>query len=184
MLGPPILIILVTIGILFYVLFKEYLVRYTPFIRDVLAYKETVFEHGILFSGTVGVVTGIFGPFPTLIPMPGKESISIFAGSLILKVFISAYFVIGTYFAYKDRNAIALGLAAFCLMEIGGLIYLLESFEFRLNFHHIGFFVLIAIYGFEKLETSKSEYQGLKKLIFTGNLALAGAIFAWNVLRF
>ena len=183
-LGPVIFIILVIIGMLFYVSFQEYLSRYLFSFMDVIFGKEAVFEHDMRFAGAVAVISGIFGPFPTLIPFPGKENISILAGSLILKVLISAYFVVGTYFAYKARNAIALALGAFCLMEIGGLIYLLESFEFRLNFPHIGFFVLITIYGFEKLETSQLKYQGLKKLIFTGNLALVGAIYAWNILRF
>lgn len=183
-LGPPILMILLGIGILFYVFFQEYLPRYIPQFHAVLTHWKSVFKYNIWFASIVSWVSGIFGPFPTLIPFPEKENISILAGSLILKTLISAYFISGVYFAYKVRNAIALGLAAFCLMEIGGLAYLLETLEFRKSFPHIGFFVLIAIYGFEKLETSKSKYQGMKKLILTGNLALVGAIYAWNILRF
>ena len=182
--GPVVLIFLVCIGILYFALFQEYLTRYSRPFYDVLAHKETVFKSTIAFSSAVSVVSGLFGPFPTILPFPGKENLSVSAGSLILKIFISAYFFVGAYFAYKARNAVALGMAIFCLLEIGSLMYLFETFELRKGFPHIAFFALIAIYGFEKLKTSQSKYNRLKKLIFTGNLALAGAIFSWNILRF
>jgi 4-amino-4-deoxy-L-arabinose transferase-like glycosyltransferase len=184
MLGPLVLILSVVIGILFYVLFQKYLPHYTRSFVDVLTYKETVLESDIRFAGAVSVVSGFFGPFPTLIPFPGKENISIFAGSLILKVFISAYFVVGAYFCCKTRSAIAIGLTVFCLLEIGGLCYLLETLELRKGFPHMGFFVLLAVYGFENLEKWGSQYKGMKRIALTGNLGFAGAIFAWNILRF
>ena len=184
MLGPPIIFFSLIIGIVFLVFFDSYLIRYTYSIDKVIAIKETVFQHNLRFAGLVSTVSGLFGPFPTLIPFPGKENTSIFGGSLILKIFISAYFFVGAYFAYKSRDAIALSLAMFCLLEIVGLCYLMETMELRKSFPHIAFFVLIAIYGFENLEKQALEFAGLTKLIFAGNLSFAIAIPAWNILRF
>ena len=135
-------------------------------------------------NAPVSLVSGVFGPFPTIIPFPGKENASIFAGSLVLKVFISAYFVVGAYFAFKARSAIAIGLSVYCFLEIGALTYLMETNEFRKGFPHIPFFLLLAVYGFESLEKSGAKYNNLKKYILTGNFGFAVAIVAWNTLRF
>ena len=184
MLAPFITMISIIVGLIFFLSIYRYLYRYTQDFSAVISYKKTVFHHDIRFAGVVGAVSGIFGPFPTIIPFPGKENTSIFAGSLIFKVFISAFFIIGVYISYKTRNAVAIALSTFCFVEIAGLTYLLETLEFRKNFPHIGFFTLIAIYGFENKEMVMSKYPILPSVIFLGNMGLACAILAWNILRF
>ena len=184
MLAPLVLILSVFIGILFFLLFRKYLPHYTLSFIDILFYKESLIETNIQFASAVSMVAGFFGPFPTIIPFPGKENSSIFAGSLILKVFISAYFFVGTYFSYKNKSAIGIAITVFCLLEIGSLCYLLETLELRKSIPHMLFFVLLAVYGFENIEKLGSQYKSLKRIILTGNIGFAGVIFAWNTLRF
>ena len=185
MLRLPLLIIFVSIGIFFFVYFHEYVTRYMPRFYDLIMYKkEVVFKHNIVFSAAVGFIVAFFGPFATIVPLPGKENLSILAGGLILKTMIGSFFIVGVYFAYKQKSAVALALIGFCLMQIGGLLYLLEVFEFRLQFTHVGFFILVGFYGFERLKMPGVRHVKVAKHIFAGNLALAGAIYAWNILRF
>ena len=180
---PIILIISVGLGFLFVVVFYEYLARYFHIFSDVMFRKEAIVPYEGRFIILVSAMSAFFGPFSTIVPMPGKENLSIIAGSLILKTLLSAHFIVGIYFALKNKNAIALGLACFCLAEIFGLLYLLESFEFRLNFPHIAFLLLLGVYGFENLQKSESEFKLLRKGIFATNLGLVVVIFAWNILR-
>lgn len=183
--GIAILTILILTGVFFYLQFGEYMDRYMRAFSRVLRIKGDEFGGDIYFGGTVAVFSGLFGPFPTIIPFEGKENISIYAGSLVLKVLISAYFFVGTYFAYREKNSIVIGLAIFCLLEIGGLSYLMETLEFRKGFPHMAFFILVALYGFERIEIGRSKKCSVARIfVKITNGALAGVILCWNILRF
>ena len=136
-----------------------------------------------VFSYTTALMSGIIGPLPTLLPFNGKESLSIYSSGLILKVFLSSYFLFSLKFAWKEKNHIILPIIIFCLIEIMGLSYLLESFELRKAMPHIGLFLLASVYSYEQIHNRYKSHKLIKALILIFNSVFAVLIILWNVLR-
>lgn len=170
--------------IVLYKTYNTYLLRYVYSFKAVLSIKEELVGADPNFEIITALVSGLWGPFPTIVPVSGKENISVLAGSLILKIFLSSYFIIGSYLAYKNRNYYVLPIAVFCLSEIFALSYLLESFVFRKGFPHVPFLILIAVYSYEYLHKRTGDYLFIKRSIAFFDIGLIGAIFFWNYLRF
>lgn len=175
---------ILTLIIVLYKSYNTYLLRYVFSFGEVLSIKERLVGANPDFEIITSLVSGIWGPFPTVIPAYGRENLSVLAGSLILKVCLSSYFIIGIYLAFKNRNYYVVPIAVFCLVEILALSYLLESFEFRKGFPHVPFLILIAVYSYEYLHKRKGDYLFIKRSIAFFDIGLIGAIFFWNYLRF
>lgn len=136
---------------------------------------------GILFK-LIGFVAGIFGPFPTIPTIAGKEADSLWAASLILKAFISIYAVYGAYLAFKTKKPILLVCVIFCLFNILALITIGKTFKVRYIIPYLPLFFLLAGYGYDKI-VRHSEYRFLKKSVLPVNIGVLLLILFWNILR-
>ena len=161
----------------------ELLVRYfIPF--DIV---KDLIELGTGTSGSFPIITAIFsgllGPLPTLLPLRGYENMSVFSSGLIIKVFLSSYFVLGSFLIFIKRNKLLLPIVIFSLLEILSLSYLLETFELRKSLPHFPFVIMIALYTFESIQQKRYNRLILNTMRLS-NLILVLVVFFWNYLRF
>jgi hypothetical protein len=173
--------VIITIGAtLLYTKFKL-LSRYFSLIILAGEIREATFSQGAIFVYVTSFLAGILGPFPTIIPHAHNMNLSVLSGSLIVKVFLSIYFIFGVYVGFK--NKFIMPIALFSLMEIGALSYVMESFEFRKCYPHIPFVILVSIYGFQYIANSKQKYL-LWKIAFRLYIPfITFFMFLWNYLR-
>lgn len=156
-------------------------IEYILFIKS--SESSYISSGSILFSYTLSIISGLFGPFPNIVPVAGREALSIFSGGLILKILLSSYFVYSIRFLWKERNYIILPIVLFCILEIMGLSYLLESFELRKAIPHFGLFIIVSVYSYEQIHKKNKSNSLIKKSILLLNVTLAVMIIFWNVLR-
>jgi 4-amino-4-deoxy-L-arabinose transferase-like glycosyltransferase len=136
------------------------------------------------FAYMTAIGAGIIGPFPTILPKYGSETISLFSSGLILKMFLSVYFVFSIPLAWSQKNAHAIPLIVFCLFQIFGLTYLLESFEVRKALPHIAILILLSVFAFEELKHGIKRYRYYsRKIMYVFNIGIALSITLWNLLR-
>lgn len=174
--------ITITVSIIFLYTKFPLLGRYLSLIKVISLTKQSISSsHSFVFVYLNSFMAGFLGPFPTIIPLSKNMNLSILAGSLILKVFLSIYFIFGVYIGRK--NKFILPIAIFCLLEICSLSYVLQSFEFRKCYPHIPFVILIAIYGFQYLNYNKCKYYLLRRAIWLYNSAITVVMFYWHYLR-
>lgn len=129
---------------------------------------------------------GLFGPFPTIIPKTEKRfaDISVYAPSLIFKVFISLFFLFGIYFILKEKHYHLIPIIAFCCVEIMALTLIDNTFKLRYAFPHYPFFYIISFYGLYYIYEKKVKETRLLREVATGfQLASLAIILLWNVLR-
>ena len=129
------------------------------------------------------VIAGFFGPFPTFIPVDGYKDDSIWAATLILKVFLSIYFIFGVFFAYKWKHSYMTVLVLFCLLNIFGLVLVDNTFKVRYILPYIPLFLIVVGYAYDVMTFSANSYAVERKLILPINLILLVVMFYWNILR-
>lgn len=157
--------------------------RYFFNIVNIVSIYESKFDNPFGFVYVASIISGFLGPFPTIVPVAGHENISVYAGSLILKVFLSIYFICGIFIIIKKKDRSILPVAVFCLSEILCITAILESFEFRLNVPHIPFVILTAVYAFQKIHGTPHRFRILKQSILLYDYFVVFFIFFWNYLR-
>lgn len=173
-------IVLFACSIAMYIFFKDALLRYVykSGSRVVVHATSTQSKH---FAYVVGFISGLFGPFPTYLPLNGKENLSFYAASLTLKVFLSLPFLYASYYAIKLKNKYMKPLVLFSFFEIIGLIINANTFNFRVSLPHMGFVILLAMYT---LSNRKKYIKGGHKYLYlTYYVSFAGFLFMWNFLR-
>jgi hypothetical protein len=133
------------------------------------------------FAYFTGLLSGLFGPFPTFMPFNNSEKISLFAGSLTLKVYLALPFLYACFYAIKLKHSYMKPLVFFTLFEIAGLVFLAESFELRKSLPHLPFVILLAMYG---VSNYRKYIRGIHKYVYVGYyLLMTGFLFMWNYLR-
>ncbi|GHA46113.1 hypothetical protein GCM10007103_28990 [Salinimicrobium marinum] len=135
-----------------------------------------------IFNRMAAVLAGIFGPFPSFIPLGDNRDTVMHAPSLILKVFLSPYFFYAIYIALKNKFRELYPMLLFSLCHIISLSYLVHTFKLRNQFPHLPFFILCALVGYyylHNLETKSSK----RNLIGAMHIILIPIIFFWNYLR-
>lgn len=181
------IIIFSSIGAIFLISYGDFITKFLIAKSYILFSKSLessyIASSTVKFAYATSMLSGIFGPFPTVLPLLGKESHSIYSSGLILKVFLSSYFLFSLKFAWKEKNHIILPIIIFCLLEITGLAYLLESFELRKAMPHIGLFLLASFYSYEQIHNNYKPHKWMKNLILVFNSVFAVMIIFWNVLR-
>ncbi|MEL7146735.1 MAG: hypothetical protein AAFO69_10230, partial [Bacteroidota bacterium] len=148
--------------------------------------QYTDVEKAKKINPTLVFAAGVFGPFPTVIPNVEKESedVSVYAPSLILKMYYSIYFVLSLYFLFKERKFSFIPIFAFCWIEILALSLIDSTFKLRYSFPHIPFFIVCAFYSIYYLhEKYPDKHHFLKQSILLGNIGLTLLVFMWNILR-
>jgi len=155
---------------------NNYLVSYD----DIVYYQSTQDDFAGLppfFSGLVSYVVGFAGPFPTIMSKIGEESLSIYAPSLILKVFLFVPFIIGTILIIKQKLKYFYPILFFILIEIVTISFLWQSFEVRKVFPHFPYFFIIAVYYFENNSNRNNFF------LRASYIGVPVLVFFWNYLR-
>ena len=164
-------------------------------------YKETFQiyfrqENASVYSGdtetssninfTIVFSAGVFGPFPTVVPKTDKRfaDISVYAPSLIFKVFISLFFLFGIYFVFKEKHYHLIPIIAFCFVEIMALTLIDNTFKLRYVYPHFPFVYIIGFYGLYYVFEKRVNETRLLREIATGfQLGSLAFILLWNILR-
>lgn len=141
------------------------------------------------YSGMVNIVmgwfVGLFGPFPTLFPMPkmGPELTNFYGAGLTYRLFLAIPFWMGVLFTVKRRNFDMVPILSFVLVEMLASAYVLASFELRKVLMHVPFMYILSFYGLYQMEMSK-KIVPFKQLIKFGSYAMTiGILIVWNVFR-
>lgn len=140
-----------------------------------------IYNTGLLFNVLV-VLSGFFGPFPTILPLFDYRDSSLWAPSLILKVFVSIYFIYGVYLVFKNKVSFLVCTATMCLLTIVSLIIAQATFKVRYIIPYLPLFFIIVGYANDVFSNTK-EYPFLKKTILPVNFVLIVFIYYWNILR-
>lgn len=163
---------------------------FTPYVNVLIQYTGKV-NYNINPEGTVSkgplltlvvIAAGFFGPFPTIPATPGHEADSLWAASLILKSFISIYFIYGVVLVVKSKNPFLVAASLFCLLTILSLIFINNTFKVRYAIPYLPLFFLVAGYGYDTLTTS-AGHTFMKKTIAPVNILVLGLLLFWNILR-
>ncbi len=134
------------------------------------------------FNRMAALLAGFFGPFPSFIPLGDNRDTVMHAPSLILKVFLSPYFLYAIYVAIKNKYREIYPMLLFSLCHIISLSYLVHTFKLRNQFPHLPYFILCALIGYYYLHHVETK-KGKKNLITAMHLTLIPIIFFWNYLR-
>jgi hypothetical protein len=152
------------------------------YFSDIILIPKTAAESfpgkGYLFIYINSILASFFGPLPTFTAYEGNLNISIYSGSIMLRVLLGFYFFYGIF----KKNNIIMPIILFCLMEMFFLTLTLNSFELRKNLPHYPFLVLILTYGIQCIHLKNKSIFSLKmyKLYLT---LMAFVIILWNTLR-
>lgn len=179
-----ILITVLALGVVTYIglIYTEYLTMYVRRFNPTLYTKSGLVAPGN-FLRITSIFAGIFGPFPTVTPIEGNQDTVMHASSLILKGFLSTYFIFSFYLCLKRKEFLAFPLILFCILQIVSLSYLVHTFKFRNQFPHMAFLILASFYVINIL-FHEEGYRRIRKIIFGINFLLVIALFSWNYLRF
>jgi len=173
-------ILMLIIGCIFlYDKYEPLLYRYTDSSAEMTFAQKAKITRGFTFglSYLTAIISGFFGPFPTLLPISGKENLSLIAPSLSLRVMFSAYFLYGIFHSIKTKHFLLFPIVVFTFIEIVALIYLLEIFELRKSLPHMAFVIFITMYG---LQVSKKQNIFINSMIVIS----VAILVSWSFLRF
>jgi hypothetical protein len=174
----------VFLGLLMFIfIFSETIIWYSN--RTNPAYRQDA-EKAKKINPAIVTASGVFGPFPTVTPKVKKryEDVSVYAPSLIFKMFLSLYFVFAIYFIFKEKKYFFIPMLAFCWVELLGLSLIEQTFKLRYAIPHMPFVIIGAFYSLYYLyEKYPDKNHGIKQLIWMSNIGLISIIFFWNILR-
>jgi len=158
------------------------LLKYRSDIILIGATKHSEFSnYSYLFVYLNSIVAAFLGPLPTVVTVSKNLNLSVLSGSLIIRVFLGIFFIIGILNAGKTRAIVP--LAVFCLMEMGILSIILHAFEVRKCYPHYPFMILIAVYGLQQMHQNADRYYFTSKVIKLYNPTIFFIILFWNYLR-
>lgn len=181
--SDKLLFILIIYGIMIIFMFEysEVIIYYIERINPIM---HNPYDERITHSNTfLSIIVGFFGPFPTIVPADGFEDVSVYAPSLLIKVFLSPFFVISIILAFRQKVYSLLPLIFFCLIQITTLSFIDQTFKLRYSFIHFPFFIIAAIFSIYILTEYKNKYYFLRKTILINIIILTGIVFFWNYLR-
>lgn len=175
------LIIIPTTIILLYL--KLYLLmKYTSNIILISATKQSEFgNYNYLFVYLNSILASFLGPLPTVVACSKNLNLLVLSGSLILRVFLGFFFIIGICNAGKNREIAP--LVVFCLLEMIILSIILHAFEVRKCYPHYPLMILISIYGLQCFQQNFDKYHLTRKLLMLYNPSIFVLIIFWNYLR-
>ncbi len=155
------------VGILQYDKLEQYTRRFNTPLRIDAAEKGLERPSVSLFMRSTAMLAGIFGPFPSVVPLDNNQDTVMHGPGLILKVFLSSYFIFGVFFAFRRKIYLFLPLILFCLMHIVSLSYLVHTFKIRNVLPYFPFFFLIAYYGFQMVICN--QHPAVRQSVFLTN---------------
>ncbi|MDW3193288.1 MAG: hypothetical protein R8G66_13030 [Cytophagales bacterium] len=143
-------------------------------------------EQASKISLPIVVVSGVIGPLPTLIPHARKRlsDVSVFGASLILKMAISFFAIIGLFYVFRDSHHHLLPIVSFTLLETLGLIIIDSTFKLRYSLPHLPFMYILGFFGMYYLFEKGIKYKKLIIEVALGfQIGTIGLALLWNVLR-
>ena len=172
------IITIIIASIFLYDKFKPLIYRYTGSSVEMTYALKSKSTRGFTFglSYLTAVISGFLGPFPTIMPIAGRENLSMIAPSLFLRVMLSGFFLYGIFYSIKTKYILVFPVIVFSILEIIALIYLLETFELRKALPHMAFVIFITLLG---LQECKKENLFINFMIALSILIL----ISWNIFR-
>jgi hypothetical protein len=163
--------------------FEEKLISYEQKYNTVLRERGDRPEDASLLLRGTAVGAGLFGPFPTIVPAYENEDTAMHAPSLVLKGFLSIYFIFALFFVLKYKDYSFAPLMLFALIHIISLTYLVHTLKMRNQFPAFPFIILGAFYTIGIL-SKHPEHTIIKKIINVCNICVVPVVFFfWNFLR-
>jgi hypothetical protein len=175
-------LILLVIGVFFTSNYADRITRYTRSYNTILRTKSGIQKPGNFLRSTAALA-GIFGPFPTITPVLRNRDTVMHGPTLILKGFLSTYFLFVVYFVWRRKEFNILPILLFSLMHIISLSYLIQTFKLRNHFTYLPFFISLSFYVIYIIHR-EPDYKRIKFVINGINIGLVLVIFFWNLLRF
>lgn len=138
--------------------------------------KASKFNYGVSFTSSS------IGPLPTYHALIRRLQQSFYSVGLGFRVFISIFFWLGVYIAFKRRSVVVLALSSFAIFEMFSLSIILEAFELRLNSPHLPIVYIVAFYFLYIYEKNKNtNSKTLNRIINVMYIVNMSLIFLWNL---
>lgn len=175
-----------TILLIAFILYFIYSSTSTNLSKYMISYSDLIFLKtgknefiGLppLIIPLISFFVGIIGPLPTILPKAGIESLSIYSTGLLLKVYLSVYFILGSIKIIKEKNKSLIPLLFFTIIEIISISFLWQTFEVRKVITHFPFVILIALYYIENAEKRRRMIVNITYII------IPILIMIWNIVR-
>ena len=148
-----------TVGVTVY--FNEILREYYRYWVSLKAFWSQG-DANVAFRIATSIVSGFFGPFPTLLPVSGRGDIymnlSCFSSGLIIKILFSPFLIFGIRAILNSSNPHVKPIFYYVALETVALIFFNDTFELRKALPHFSFAVLLSVYCFESMIKTKSRY--------------------------
>lgn len=164
--------------------------------RDTLKLASLTRENATVYSGNqetssnislpIVAASGLIGPFPTLIPSSRKRlmDVSVYGASLIFKMSISLFAILGIAFVIIEKQYIMIPAVAFLLVETLALIIIDSTFKLRYSIPHYPFFYILGFYGMYQLFEKQDRYKTLLTEISVGyQIGTIALVLLWNIVR-
>ncbi|MFW6009606.1 MAG: hypothetical protein ACOCP8_10120 [archaeon] len=174
-----IVFMLIALSIYLYITYIDLITMYVGLRNPNL--NDTEYLPG-LFENMLIIFSGFFGPLPTILPISGHENDSLWAPSLILKMYLSIYFVYGIFIILKNKNPFLFSIVLMCLLNIISLIIVKNTFKVRYIMPYLPLFFIIVGYSFEKIKNERA-FNMLRLSVLPVNIALTVIILGWNLMR-
>lgn len=165
-----------------YMYFLSYVNRYSFVADHAISRKLTVIKMSNNFILATNILSSIVGPLPTFFKAERINS-TIYAGSLVLKNYLSIFFIFGSFWALKAKNQFVVPILLFSVFNIIGLIVVIETFETRLSMPHISLVILISFYGLFYFFSNIKQLPLTRLTVKIYNYILFFVLFFWNHLR-
>lgn len=141
-----------------YSYFTNEITRFTELTGEETLEKTSFFVNKSgLFTLLTAIISGLIGPFPTLIPKPGKEDVFFIGSALLFRNLLGLHIITTIIVSIKNKFLIFYPIILYPLITIISLISISQVFEFRFHIVHFPLFIILGFYSMEnKLVTSKS----------------------------
>jgi hypothetical protein len=139
---------------------------------------------GVGFTILVNSASSLIGHFPTIVPDSEPALKSMYSGALIIKNFLSLFYLIAIYFIFKFRYWILLPVLFYPLIESASLVYLFEALELRKSLPHYPLIYILIFWCLYILEQNKTSllFNELKNKYFNLYLGFSTLLIVyWNL---
>ena len=156
--------------------------RFSSFERSVEIRSSVVQESGSSIALAAAGLSSILGPMPNMLTRLEKKNNSFYSTGLLFRVLLSVPFWFGVIHIIKNRVVSFYPIVVMCLLGIGSLFYIMESYELRYHLTYLPFVFIVAFYYLSHLNEVKSVRALRKKrLIEFGYLFTFVLMVFWNL---
>ena len=167
-----------------YVLLINYDIIYWYSIRQNWSFVENEFKANN-YNYLLSFMSGVYGPLPTITPnlIHNYHDVSVYASSLIFKMFLGTFFILSPYFIIKEKKQVLYPILFFTLFHVFSLFFIEQTFKLRFAMPHIIFYYMLSFFVIEKIESSNFKYNIVFYFNNISYVVFFFLIIFWNVLR-